>query len=150
MAEKTYKVVRYDPVHHKVLTGNGVSWNGGRDMRFCVVDIETGQILDDAQGYGYKSPQNAHAAYGYKNRDRSKDKEKYAKKRHIKNWLKEHPDFAGAMKRNAFEIAKGSWGPNDKFDAKLVGEMLKDAELETDFTPGELLQVWKEPDIPDS
>ena len=32
------------------------------------VDFNTGAILDDAQGYGYKTPQKAHAAWGYKNR----------------------------------------------------------------------------------
>ena len=50
----------------------------GRDpyeRRFQIVDAETGEVLDDAQGYGYKSPQKAHAAWGYKNRDKSKDAE---------------------------------------------------------------------------
>ena len=28
------------------------------DKRFVVVDEETGNVLDDAQGYGYKSKQN--------------------------------------------------------------------------------------------
>ena len=37
------------------------------------VDKETGEVLDDAQGYGYKTKRNAYACYGYKNRDKSKD-----------------------------------------------------------------------------
>lgn len=32
------------------------------DKRFVVVDEETGNVLDDAQGYGYKSKQKAMAA----------------------------------------------------------------------------------------
>lgn len=48
--------------------------------------------------------------------------------------MKEHKSFVSAMDATAFEIAKGSWGPNDKFNAKLVKEMLKDANLEPDFT----------------
>lgn len=47
------------------------------------------------------------------------------------------------MDEIAFEIAKGSWGPDDKFDAKLVRQMLKENDLKPDFTAGELLKVWK-------
>ena len=36
------------------------------DSRFVIVDIETGEILDDAQGYGYKTAQKAYAGYNYK------------------------------------------------------------------------------------
>lgn len=57
--------------------------------------------------------------------------------------MKKHPKFVSAMDATAFEIAKGSWGSEDKFDAKLVKQMLKDWELEVDFTPGELLKVWR-------
>ncbi len=113
------------------------------ETRFCIVSSDTGEILDDAQGYGYKTAQKAYAAYGYKTRDKSKDREKIAKKKHIQKWLKEHKSFVTAMEDAAFEIAKGSWGPNDKFDAKLVKEMLKAHELEPDFTAGELLKVWQ-------
>lgn len=43
------------------------------DRRFVIVDEETENVLDDAQGYGYKSKQKAMAAWSYKNRDKSKD-----------------------------------------------------------------------------
>jgi hypothetical protein len=36
------------------------------DKRYVVVDEATGEIVDDAQGYGYKSAQNVHLAYSYK------------------------------------------------------------------------------------
>ena len=47
-----------------------------------------------------------------------------------------------AMDNTAFEIAKGAWSPNDKFDAVLVKEMLSNFELEPDFTANELLKEW--------
>ena len=47
------------------------------------------------------------------------------------------------MDETAFEIAKGSWGPDDKFDAKQVKEMLEEWGLNPDFTAGELLRVWR-------
>lgn len=37
----------------------------GKYGRWQIVNTETGEILDDAQGYGYRSAQKAHAAYAY-------------------------------------------------------------------------------------
>lgn len=113
------------------------------EKRYIVVDKDTGEVLDNAQGYGYRSKQKAYAAYTYKNRDKSKDKEIVEKKKHIQQWMREHKSFVRLMDEYAFEIAKGSWGPEDKFDAKLVRKMLKDNKLEVDFTAGELLKVWR-------
>ncbi len=36
------------------------------ERRYVVVDKENGNVLDDAQGYGYKTTRNAYAAYAYK------------------------------------------------------------------------------------
>lgn len=118
---------------------------GNKPQRFCIVDVETGEILDDAQGWGYKTAQKAHAAWAYKNQSKSERETKEAKQKKAKAWLKAHPKFVEAMDQFYFEIElKGSWGPDDKFDAKFVKEMLKDWELETDgITPGELLRAWK-------
>ena len=115
------------------------------EWRFVVVDTDTGEILDNAQGYGYKSRQKAMAAWNYKNRDKSKDAEKKKKERKIKDWMRHHKGFVNAMNGYCFEIEyKRSWGPDDKFDAKFVKQMLKDYGLELDgFTVGDLLRVWR-------
>ena len=114
------------------------------EKRYVVVDKETSEILDDAQGYGYKSVKGAYSAYAYKNRDKSKDKEKQAKQTHIQQWMKKHKGFVEQMNGFAFEIeCKHSWGPEDKFDATFVKKMFKDHNLEPDFTAGELLKVWR-------
>ena len=99
---------------------------GSYGTRYVIVDKDTGNVLDDAQGYGYKTRQKA-----------------YAKRNVIKKWMKEHKDFVNTMDTFAFEIAKGSWGPDDKFDAKFVAEMLREWGLTIEFTPGELLWVWE-------
>lgn len=117
--------------------------SSGRDKRYVVIDKNTQEVLDDAQGYGYRSPQKAYAAYAYKHRDKAKDKEKAAKTKKIRSWMKEHKDFVKLMDQIAFEIAKGSWGPDDKFDAKLVKQLLKENDLEPDFTAAELIRVWQ-------
>lgn len=147
--DKKYKAIPYKvTTHHDAIEDKNEPWNSEpaydtSEIRYCIVSNETGEVLDDAQGYGYKTAQKAYAAYAYKTRDKSKDKEKTDKKRHIQKWMKEHKGFVRAMDDTAFQILKGSWGPNDKFDAKQVKEMLDNFELKPDFTAGELLRVWR-------
>lgn len=57
--------------------------------------------------------------------------------------MKSHKDFVKLMDEISFEIYKSSHGPNQKFDAKLVKQMLDDNNLTVDFTAGELLKVWR-------
>ena len=144
-----YKAIQYTKTtHHEAIIDKKEPWNNRdafdtSEIRFCIVSTESGEVLDDAQGYGYKTAQKAYAAYAYKTRDKSKDSEKLKRTNHIKQWMKEHKSFVKAMDTYAFEIAKGSWGPDDKFDTKLVEQMLIDYKLNPDFTASELLKVWR-------
>lgn len=36
------------------------------DKRFVMVNIETGEIVDDCRGYGFKSKHAAYSCFGYK------------------------------------------------------------------------------------
>lgn len=57
-------------------TYKAVAYKDGYETRYSIVDIETGEVLDDAQGYGYKTAQKAYKAYTYKTQGgREKDKE---------------------------------------------------------------------------
>lgn len=131
MAEKTYKVVESE----KLSTYD--------EKRYIVVDIKTGKVLDDAQSYGYKSIKKAYSAFAYKKRDKSKDKEKQIKEKKIKNWMLENRSFIKLMDQIAFEIVKGSWGPKEKFNTAFLKKMLKENNLNPDFTAFELLKVWQ-------
>lgn len=113
-----------------------------RKPRYVVIDKETNEILDDAQGYGYKDIKGAYAAWGYKTRDRSKDNEKAAKTRKIKAWMKENSDIIGVIDACAFDICKGSCDPDDKLDTALVKSILKDFNVSIDFRESELLKVY--------
>lgn len=114
-----------------------------QESRYIVVNQETGEIVDNAQGYGYKTRQKAYAAYSYKTRDKSKDQERKKRETYIRKWMKENKSFVRLVDEIAFEIAKGSWGPEDKVDAKLIKNMMKEWKLETDITPGEFLRIWR-------
>ena len=57
--------------------------------RYVVVDKDTGEILDDAQGYGFKTAEKAYKCFHYKHRSQEqRDKEK-----EIKAWIKDHKEF---------------------------------------------------------
>ena len=142
--DKNYKAVSYRVVNHNdAIIDENEPWNNmpaydTHETRFRIISTKTGEVLDDAQGYGYKTAQKAYSGYLYKTRDRSKDKEKQAKKRHIQRWLKKHKDFAEAMDNVALDVVKGVY---DKFDAALVKELLAEFELTPDFTASELIKV---------
>lgn len=113
------------------------------DKRYIVVDKDTGEILDDAQGYGYKTRQGAYRAYGYKTRDKSKDKEKAEKKRIVKQWCKENRRFVRMLEADAFSIAKGSYAPEDEFNAEWVNDaFMRWGFTDLPFTVQEFLRYW--------
>ncbi len=146
---QTYKAIPFTvTTHHDAVINKNEPWENHpaydtTETRFCIVSTDTGEVLDDAQGYGYKTAQKAYAGYSYKNRDKSKDKERLAKKKHIEKWMKENKSFVKLMDAYAFEMAKGTMAPDDKFDAKFIKELLKSERLEPDFTASELLKTWR-------
>lgn len=128
--DKNYKAIKSDKLSKPY------------DDRFVIVDLE-GNILDDAQGYGYKSIKNAYAAFAYKNTSK-KDREKLEeKKKIVRKWCKEHKNFVKTMEEFAFEIAKGSWGPEDKFDTKFVKKCFEESGYtDLPFTASDFLKYW--------
>ena len=112
------------------------------DKRYVIIDTLTGEVLDNAQGYGYKSERKAYASYSYKTRDKSRNKEKALKASQIKKWLDENKDFTEALDTCAFEAAKTSPSGQSKVDLNLIKALLKASRLKTDFTPSEILRCW--------
>ena len=114
-----------------------------REKRYVIIDTESGEIVDDAQGYGYKTAQKAYAGWSYKNRDKSKDKEKAEKERIIARWLRENKKFVRLLDSVAFDIQTRQWEYEDKVDAKLVRSLLKENGFTNlPFSAGDLLRYW--------
>lgn len=112
------------------------------DKRYVIIDTLTGEVLDNAQGYGYKSERKAYASYAYKTKAKSKDKEKAKNNSQIRKWLEEHKDFTEALDTYAFEAAKTSPSGQSKVDLALIKALLKASGLKTDFTPSKILRCW--------
>ena len=66
------------PADYRVIRSSKLSKPG--DVRYVIMEEDSNTVLDDANGYGYKSVQAAHKGYGYKRRNGgsfgSKKKEK--------------------------------------------------------------------------
>ena len=107
-------------------------------IRYVIKDMETGMIVDDAQGYGYKSAQKAYAGWAYKSRDKSRDAEKAEKEKVISKWMKENKPFIRLLDALAFEEWKNTRSPvNAEFVRKLLEE---NGYRNLNFTAGELLK----------
>lgn len=145
---KSYKAIEYKvKIHHEEIINEDEPWlsvsaHDTYESRYCIIDSNTEEILDDAQGYGYKTAQKAYAAFSYKNRDKRKDKEKIAKKRHIQKWMKEHKEFVEAMDDIAFKMAKESYKKDNQLNATIIEKMFVEFDVKPDFTANELLKVW--------
>ena len=130
--------------YKKIEVVRGGSEDNDFSPRYIIIDKETGEVLDDAQGYGYKTKWNAYACFGYKNRDKSKDVEKEYKKRCVKRFCKANRAFISLLEQVEFEICVGKWGPNDVFNTKLVKKIFdENGYKELEFTIPEFLKYWE-------
>ena len=70
------------------------------DDRFIVVNEITGDVIDDAQGYGYKTKDKAWKAYTYKlHHNRGGQTITDPQELKIKRWLTDNPDIMAEMKK---------------------------------------------------
>ena len=86
--------------------------------RFAIIDAETGEILDDANGYGYKSKQNAMRAWNYKTQPKDENVEKF--KRTIYDWWEHQHELS------------------DLIDAIMFDTVCKDGD---DFTEKDAIEI---------
>ena len=125
----------------KKLKGEKVIINN--NPRFIIVDSETGEVLDDAQGYGYKTIQGAFKAYKFKRLTKDERKERENKIALVKKWMKQNKEIMNFLEKISFEIWKGSWDTDDRLDEKLVKKILIENGYDIDelgFTIKELLK----------
>lgn len=74
MASPPASVTKVNSVSVKAIRDDSLSIRG--EARYVIVDAATGEVLDDAQGYGYKSAQRACAGFGYLTKDKTTDLKK--------------------------------------------------------------------------
>lgn len=114
-----------------------------RSERYVIVDTETGEILDDAQGFGYKSAPKAYAAFNYKNKS---DKEKIEQMKYyskVFKWMISHKRVLNYFRNIEFYDAKypGEYGPVSIKDAEEIMKEYDSSEVGF-FKPKDLKYVW--------
>ena len=76
------------------------------ETRWRLVDVDTGEIVDDAQGYGYKSAAGAHRAYGYKTAKPNVKKRRESAKRKVASFTRKHRAIEDELDGMMFYAAK--------------------------------------------
>ena len=113
------------------------------DNRFIIININTGEILDDAQGYGYKTIEKAFAAFYYKKNNKKSDaKKKKTLKKTIERWLDKNEDFKDDIEYWIIQIiAKGC--TDVVLNEETVGDLLKAHNIELkSFSIKQLLEYF--------
>jgi hypothetical protein len=93
--------------------------SGGYSQRYIIIDSESGEMLDDAQGYGYKTAQNAVVAFKWKHDKKAQAWSK--RKKRIAAWLEKNPEFDDELADMMFQAYKMAGYE----DAKLSVEDIK-------------------------
>lgn len=111
------------------------------DLRYVVVNRETGEILDDAQGYGYKSIKKARAGYAYKTRTPEQKEKSLEKWIAVYSWCRKHKEFVKKVEDEMFYRFKD--GDGEKVTADDIRRWSKeDGYTDLPFTPGQFLRYW--------
>lgn len=120
----------------KVVVSASLSSN--YDKRFVVVDEATGEVLDDAQGYGYKTAQNAHRAHAYKSMPPKAKRQREAAKRRVQRWCEQHPEVVRHLEQAMFYAMKGG----EKVSVTDVRALLSEHGLELPLPVEDLMKHW--------
>lgn len=113
------------------------SLSSSYDKRYVVVDEATGEVLDDALGYGYKSRQNAHRAYSYKSMP-PKKRQREAVKQQVERWCAAHPDLMQHFEQAMFYAMKDG----ENITEADVREILAGQGVELPFPVKDLMKHW--------
>ena len=105
------------------------------EPRYVIVDEKTGEILDDANGYGYKTVQAAHKGWTYKSKPKEeKDKQN---KQHliVMNWIKENKKVVNGLEDLYFYAFKDGIEVANKDVEEVI-------EKHNEFTTKQFLYVY--------
>lgn len=76
------------------------------ETRWRIVNTETGEVVDDAQGYGYKTAPKAYAAFGYKQKPKKHRKKPLKLAKTVQAWANRNSDFSEDLSDLIFQALK--------------------------------------------
>lgn len=120
-----------------------VETNINDETRYILIDTETGEIIDDAQGYGFHTPQKAYAAYSYKLKQNGR---KTYNKKDFKKWIGEGKSHANFIKSINKSIDDSIYYDEEMSSKKIkrivkniVHEKMQQFETELPFSETDLI-----------
>ena len=105
------------------------------ESRYIIIDNHTGEVLDDAQGYGYRTAQNAYRAYAFK-QNGLRESQLEHREDAVDDWMLEHLDFVRYTMAVKEEVG-------DKFSLSLLTTLLNIGNYKIDFPIFSLYQKLK-------
>lgn len=113
------------------------------ETRFVIVDDETGEVLDNAQGYGYKSAQNAYRGWNYKSKSKKQQKHIKNTRKKIRAWMEEHADFFDGLENDVFHAEKAGYDITKQDFIELMDAAPDDVLKTMPCTKDELWKFWR-------
>jgi hypothetical protein len=108
------------------------------EKRYVIVDEASGEVVDDAQGCGYKTAQNAHRAHAYKSMPPKKKRQRDAAQRQVRRWCTAHPEFMQHVEQAMFYALKDGLNLTEAD----VRAMLDEHGVELPFSVKDLMRHW--------
>jgi hypothetical protein len=108
------------------------------EKRYVIVDAATGDVVDDAQGYGYKTAQNAHRAHAYTSMPPNKKRRRDAAQRQVRRWCAAHPEFMQHVEQSMFYALKDGLNLTEAD----VRAMADEHGVELPLSVKDLMQHW--------
>ena len=109
------------------------------NKRYIIVNKDTGELLDNAQGYGYKSKQNAYKCYGYKLKHKNPKQHSRKTKQIVNNFINKHKSLFNQLEDILFHAAKY----NEKITDKQIKQFLTDNNIELPCTYNEFMRYFQ-------
>ena len=119
--------------NYKVIRSKKLS--NGYDNRYVIINPETQEILDDANGYGYKSKENAYKAWKYKTRSFEDQNERNKKYEAVIKWIDKNKKIIDELDNMAFYALKDG----DNLTTKDIEEVIGKHE---EFTTRQFIYVY--------
>ncbi|MDE6730412.1 MAG: hypothetical protein K2J71_06515 [Oscillospiraceae bacterium] len=109
------------------------------ETRYVIINSDTGEVFDDAQGYGYRTSQKAYAAFNWKKKSPEEHAEQELKKKEVREWCKKHPSVVRQMEDVLFISVK----ERVPYTVQEILEVIpEEAKAEMTFTIKELLKYF--------
>ena len=109
------------------------------ETRYVIINSDTGEIFDDAQGYGYRTPQKAYAAFNWKKKSPEEHTEQELKKKEVQEWCRKYKSVVRQIEDILFISVKKRVPYTTQEILEVIPE---EAKSEMTFTIKELLKYF--------